>query len=255
MRFEKWQALGNDYLIVEAADLPRALDAELVRRLCDRHAGPGADGVLELSPPQGPGCGGAPADLQPRRLGGRAVGQRRAPGGALPASRGLDRPGRFAVETLAGEIRPTILSPTTARIAMGRARLRSKDFPGGPGGRHGHDRRPRLPARVDRQPAVRDPRRRAGRARRARSRRARPGDRARSALPQPHQRVVLVRDGAGRHPRPDLRARRRGDAVVGHRGLRRRGRLCPARRPEPGERGARRRRAHRRHRRPSATSS
>ena len=32
MRFEKWQALGNDYLIVEAAQLPHALDAELVRR-------------------------------------------------------------------------------------------------------------------------------------------------------------------------------------------------------------------------------
>ena len=32
MRFEKWQALGNDYVIVEAADLPAPLTAAAVRR-------------------------------------------------------------------------------------------------------------------------------------------------------------------------------------------------------------------------------
>ena len=49
MRFEKWQALGNDYVIVEAAALPEPLDPALVRALCDRHEGIGADGVLESS--------------------------------------------------------------------------------------------------------------------------------------------------------------------------------------------------------------
>ena len=55
VRFEKWQALGNDYLIVERANLPEPLTPEFVRRLCDPHFGPGADGVLELSPPDEPG--------------------------------------------------------------------------------------------------------------------------------------------------------------------------------------------------------
>src|SRR4051794_11120931 len=55
MRFEKWQALGNDYLIVERDRLPFALTAERVRRLCDPHFGAGADGLLELSPPTQPG--------------------------------------------------------------------------------------------------------------------------------------------------------------------------------------------------------
>ena len=55
MRFEKWQALGNDYLIVERAELPFALTPARVRRLCHPHFGPGADGVLELSPPDEPG--------------------------------------------------------------------------------------------------------------------------------------------------------------------------------------------------------
>jgi diaminopimelate epimerase len=46
MRFAKYHALGNDYLVIEqAAETP--LDAELVRRVCDRHHGVGSDGILE----------------------------------------------------------------------------------------------------------------------------------------------------------------------------------------------------------------
>src|SRR2546423_568548 len=55
MRFEKWQALGNDYLIVEAAELPWPLTPGRVRRLCDAHTGVGSDGVLVVSEPDEPG--------------------------------------------------------------------------------------------------------------------------------------------------------------------------------------------------------
>jgi len=54
MRFEKWQALGNDYLILERDELPFELTPARVRRLCEGHFGVFADGVLELSPPQDP---------------------------------------------------------------------------------------------------------------------------------------------------------------------------------------------------------
>jgi diaminopimelate epimerase len=37
----------------------------------------------------------------------------------------------FSIETLAGEIRPTITGPDTCRVDMGRAALVSKDYPGG----------------------------------------------------------------------------------------------------------------------------
>ena len=50
MRFEKWQALGNDYLIVESDELPWALTPERIRRICDPHRGVGSDGILVLSP-------------------------------------------------------------------------------------------------------------------------------------------------------------------------------------------------------------
>ena len=51
MRFEKWQALGNDYLIFEEVELT----PQQIQRLCDPHFGPGADGVLVLTKPDEPG--------------------------------------------------------------------------------------------------------------------------------------------------------------------------------------------------------
>ena len=44
MRFSKWHALGNAYLLVEED----ALTAEQARELCDPDAGIGSDGVLEV---------------------------------------------------------------------------------------------------------------------------------------------------------------------------------------------------------------
>jgi diaminopimelate epimerase len=49
-RFVKSHALGNDYIVVDSADLEFPLTAETVRRLCDRHFGVGSDGVLVRVP-------------------------------------------------------------------------------------------------------------------------------------------------------------------------------------------------------------
>ncbi len=51
-RFVKSHALGNDYIVVDSADLDFPLTAEAVRRLCDRHFGVGSDGVLVRVPSQ-----------------------------------------------------------------------------------------------------------------------------------------------------------------------------------------------------------
>ena len=48
MRLSKWHGLGNDYLLVERADLDVPLSPERVRRLCDYHSGVGSDGILEV---------------------------------------------------------------------------------------------------------------------------------------------------------------------------------------------------------------
>lgn len=55
MEFEKWHALGNDYMIVEAARLPFELTPARVRAICAPHTGVFADGILLLSEPDEPG--------------------------------------------------------------------------------------------------------------------------------------------------------------------------------------------------------
>ncbi len=52
MKFHKYQALGNDYLVVELASSESASPA-LLRALCDRHYGIGSDGVLIPGPESG----------------------------------------------------------------------------------------------------------------------------------------------------------------------------------------------------------
>ena len=47
LRFTKASACGNDFLIVEAVELPKQTEnlAQISQRICDRHNGVGADGV------------------------------------------------------------------------------------------------------------------------------------------------------------------------------------------------------------------
>lgn len=49
LSFAKYTALGNDFVVVDAADAGGVSPA-LAQKLCDRHFGIGADGVLLLSP-------------------------------------------------------------------------------------------------------------------------------------------------------------------------------------------------------------
>src|SRR5688572_24493593 len=127
MRFEKWQALGNDYLILEAATLTFPLTAAAVRRLCSRHFGPGADGVLVLFPPDEPGFVARLRIFNPDGSEAELSGN-----GAREAILYLRRAewtedDSFAIQTVAGAIRPTITGPTTCRVDIGRAATRSKD--------------------------------------------------------------------------------------------------------------------------------
>src|SRR5262249_15775039 len=48
MRYAKGHGTGNDFIIVPDVDDQLELGADVVRRLCDRHAGIGADGVLRV---------------------------------------------------------------------------------------------------------------------------------------------------------------------------------------------------------------
>ena len=130
-RFEKWQALGNDNVIVEADELPWPLTAGRVRRLCHRHFGIGADGVLLLAPPDEPGHVARLRIFNPDGSEAELSGN-----GARQAVMYLRRSGwtdadAFSIQTAAGEIRPTITGPATCRLDLGRATLQSPADPGG----------------------------------------------------------------------------------------------------------------------------
>jgi diaminopimelate epimerase len=52
--FAKYEGLGNDFVVIDAAD-EGLVDAAIAARLCDRRRGIGADGVLLALPPRGTG--------------------------------------------------------------------------------------------------------------------------------------------------------------------------------------------------------
>ena len=132
MRFEKWQALGNDYLIVERDQLPAPLTPETVKQLCDRHFGIGADGVLELAPPDEPGFVARLRIFNPDGSEAELSGNGAREAIMYLRHRGWTSADTFSIQTVAGEIRPTITGPETCRVDMGRASLTSKDYPQGP---------------------------------------------------------------------------------------------------------------------------
>jgi diaminopimelate epimerase len=135
VKFEKWQALGNDYVIVEQRDLTLELTPARIRAICAGRTGVFADGVLLLSEPDEPGFVARLRVFNPDGSEAEVSGN-----GAREAVLYLRRSGRtdadtFSIQTAAGELRPTITSETTCTVDMGRARLKSDDYPSGaPGG-------------------------------------------------------------------------------------------------------------------------
>ncbi len=131
MRFEKWQALGNDYLIVEERDLPFELTPTRIQIICAPHTGVGSDGILLLSDASEPGFVARLRIFNPDGSEAELSGN-----GAREAILYLRRNGwtdqdTFSIQTAAGDITPRITGERTCTVDMGRASVRSKDFPSG----------------------------------------------------------------------------------------------------------------------------
>ncbi len=114
VEFEKWQALGNDYVIVEERRSRFELTPERIRALCAPGTGvcsrrhPAAVSERRRAWLPWPGCGSSiPMAPRPRcRATARA---RRSSTCTGEAGRRADT---FSIQTAAGELRPTITSPT-----------------------------------------------------------------------------------------------------------------------------------------------
>jgi diaminopimelate epimerase len=131
VEFEKWQALGNDYVIIEAAALPFELTPGRIRAICARHTGVSSDGILLLSEPDQPGNVARLRIFNPDGSEAELSGNGAREAVLYLRRRGWTAAETFSIQTAAGEIRPRIESESECTVEMGRARLRSDDYPSG----------------------------------------------------------------------------------------------------------------------------
>ena len=131
MKFEKWQALGNDYLIVERDNLPWELNEPRIQMICDPHFGVGSDGILLIDHSDDDAYVAELRIFNPDGSEAELSGN-----GAREAILYLRRHGwtdadSFTILTKAGPVTPRITSERTCAVEMGRASTTSPDFPSG----------------------------------------------------------------------------------------------------------------------------
>ena len=110
MRFVKYHALGNDYLVIRPQDIAGDMHRETIERMCHRHYGIGSDGIL-LGPLESSSC-----DFQVRIFNPDGSEAEKSGNGLRIFSRflwdeGLVHEKPFTIETLGG--------PVTCRVAEG----------------------------------------------------------------------------------------------------------------------------------------
>lgn len=127
MKFHKYQALGNDYLVLQDAAKPP--EPGMVRQLCHRQLGAGADGVLWPHPSAKAGDFGV-------RIFNPDGSEAETSGNGLRIFArylwdcGLVAAEPFAVTTLAGVAQCQVLAGGAAvRVQLGRARFESSAIP------------------------------------------------------------------------------------------------------------------------------
>ena len=248
MHFEKWQALGNDYVIVEERELPFELTPGRVRAICAPHTGVGSDGILLIRETDERGFVAEIRIYNPdgseAELSGNGVRQ------AVMYLRrnGWTEHDSFSVRTAAGEIRPRI-DGELCTMDIGRVRLRGEaDYPsGGDDGAGtltsaGREFAFQFVQAGNPQVSIEVP----DGLEELDLQRYGPEIERSDLFPNRTNVSFWRRSGDARDPRAHLRARGGGDDVVGHRRHRRGRGGRPARGGQPGDRGAGRRRARRR---------
>jgi diaminopimelate epimerase len=132
VKFEKWNALGNDYIVVEERDLPFPLTPSRIQRICALHSGVGSDGILLLSETEERGFVASLRIFNPDGSEAELSGNGAREAVMYLRTRGWTGNDTFSIMTAAGEMRPRITGPATCTMDMGRAKLTSKDYPSGP---------------------------------------------------------------------------------------------------------------------------
>jgi diaminopimelate epimerase len=130
MRFSKYHALGNDYLVLDPKDAPEALSDDAIKTICHRNYGLGSDGIL-----YGP-LNSSAAQFKLRIFNPDASEAEKSGNGLRIFCRylfdqGLVEQGSpFTVDTLGGIVEATILEKgAQVRVSMGRAVFEASRIP------------------------------------------------------------------------------------------------------------------------------
>jgi diaminopimelate epimerase len=127
--YVKSHGLGNDYIVIDPAQVPFAITPEAVRLICDRHLGVGSDGILLVAPGNG-------ADFGVRIFNPDGSEAEKSGNGARIFAKFLRDHGytdrdRFTLDTLGGRL-SCALEHENGRVArvtvdMGKARFDALD--------------------------------------------------------------------------------------------------------------------------------
>lgn len=128
--FTKMHGLGNDFVLVEEDQLDPDIDLSgLAQRLCDRHFGIGADGLIIVAPPDNPDT-----DIQFKFYNNDGSLAEMCGNGIRCFARyvkdqGLIKRLEFKVETPAGAVVPHVNADNTVTVDMGRPILTPATIP------------------------------------------------------------------------------------------------------------------------------
>ena len=129
MKFYKYHALGNDYVVLDPRDQPLDLTPDQIRVICDRHYGVGSDGIL---------LGPLPSAKAPflLRIFNPDGSEAEKSGNGLRIfcrylwDRKLVDRGPFGIETKGGLVQCLVLDDgKQVQVEMGRVSFWSKDIP------------------------------------------------------------------------------------------------------------------------------
>lgn len=126
MKFCKMQGAGNDFIVIKREEAKHNL-SNLAIKLCDRHFGIGADGLIIVEKSK-------LADFKMRIFNPNGSEAEMCGNGVRCFAKyvfenKLTRKKEFSVETLAGIIKPQILNNGEVKVNMGNPRLKRKDIP------------------------------------------------------------------------------------------------------------------------------
>jgi diaminopimelate epimerase len=129
VKFFKYHALGNDYLVLDPKDWPAPLAAEQVRRICHRNFGVGSDGIL-LGPLPSTKAMFAVRILNPDGSEAEKSGNGLRIFSRFLWDQGRVKDAQITIETLGGVVKARVLEEGRAvRVEMGQLSFRSDQIP------------------------------------------------------------------------------------------------------------------------------